>query len=123
MQALERVQSELYLCLEEMACIWADMTLAFCPEGRPLRTPFGFGKLFPSHLHTALLCAKIDVCDSARYSASGTQSVLDRLLDGGHITLAEYLERLPEGLIPDRITLAEAHRKEDIDGRDDRNDS
>jgi hypothetical protein len=48
--------------------------------------------------------------------------VLDRLLDGGHITLAEYLERLPEGLIPDRIALAEAHGKEVLDGRDDRND-
>ena len=99
------------------------MTLAFCPDGRPLRTAAGSGKFFPSRLHTALLRAKIDVCDSARYSASGTQSVLDRLLDGGHITLAEYLERLPEGLIPDRMTLADAHRKEDIDGRDDRNDS
>ena len=122
MQALEHVQSELYLCLEEMARIWADMTLAFCPDGRPLRTREGLGRLFPSRLHTALIRAKIDVCDSARYSASGTQSVLDRLLDGGHITLAEYLERLPEGLIPDRITLAEAHRKEAEDGRDDRND-
>lgn len=120
MQALEHVQSELYLCLENMACIWADMTLAFCPDGRPLRTAEGFGKLFPSRMHSALLRAKIDICDSARYSASGTQSVLDRLLDGGHITLAEYLERLPEGLLPDRMTLAEAHRKEVPDGGDDR---
>ncbi len=119
MQALEHVQSELYLCLEQMACIWADMTLAFCPDGRPLRTAEGYGKLFPSRLHSMLLRAKIDICDSARYSISGTQSVLDRLLDGGHITLAEYLERLPEGLVPDRASLAEAHRKEeDHDGRD-----
>ena len=123
MQALEHVQTEIYLCLEEMACIWADMTLAFCPDGRPLRTAAGSGKFFPSRLHTALLRAKIDVCDSARYSASGTQSVLDRLLDGGHITLAEYLERLPEGLIPDRMRLAEAHRKEEQNGRDDRSDA
>ncbi len=121
MQALERVQSELYLCLEQMACIWADMTLAYCPDGRPLRTAESYGRLFPSRLHSLLLRAKIDICDSARYSASGTQSVLDRLLDGGHITLAEYLERLPEGLVPDRLTLAEAHRKEDENGRDDRN--
>ena len=121
MQALEHIQSELYLCLEQMACIWADMTLAFCPDGRPLRTADGYGRLFPSRLHSALLRAKIDVCDSARYSASGTQSVLDRLLDGGHITLAEYLERLPEGLIPDRLTLADAHRNEENDGRNDRN--
>ncbi|MBQ4140307.1 MAG: hypothetical protein IJD70_03120 [Clostridia bacterium] len=122
MQALERVQSELYLCLEQMACIWADMTLAFCPDGRPLRTSNGFGKLFPSRLHSLLLRAKIDICDSARYSASGTQSVLDRLLDGGHITLAEYLDRLPEGLVPDRLMLAEAHRKEKNNGRNDRDD-
>jgi hypothetical protein len=117
MQSLERVQSELYLCLEQMACIWADMTLAYCPDGRPLRTPEGSSKFFPSKLHSALIRAKIDICDSARYSASGTQSVLDRLLDGGHITLAEYLERLPEGLVPDRHSLAEAHRKETDDGR------
>lgn len=122
MQALEHVQSELYLCLEQMACIWADMTLCYCPDGRPLRTTDGFGRIFPSHLHSLLLRAKIDICDSARYSASGTQSVLDRLLDGGHITLSEYLERLPEGLVPDRMTLAEAHRKEESDGRDDRDD-
>lgn len=122
MQALEYVQSELYLCLEQMACIWADMTLCYCPDGRPLRTSEGFGRLFPSQLHSLLLRAKIDICDSARYSASGTQSVLDRLLDGGHITLSEYLERIPDGLVPDRTTLAEAHRKEEAYGRDDRID-
>ncbi len=116
MQSLEHVQSELYLCLEQMACIWADMTLAFCPDGRPLRTGFGAERIFPSNLHSMLLRAKIDICDSARYSASGTQSVLDRLLDGGHITVAEYLERLPEGLVPDRMVLAKAHSKEAKDG-------
>jgi hypothetical protein len=118
MQALERVQSELYLCLEQMACIWADMTLAYCPDGRPLRTLDGCSKIFPSKLHSILVSAKIDICDSARYSASGTQSVLDRLLDGGHITLSEYLDRLPEGLVPNKNALAEAHRKEDGYGRD-----
>ena len=117
MQALEQVQIELYLCLEQMAYIWADMTLCFCPDGRPLHTHSGCEKIFPSNLHSLLLCAKVDVCDSARYSASGTLSVLDKLLDGGHITLSEYLERLPEGLLPDRIALAEAHRKETDDGR------
>ena len=118
MQSLDRVQNALYLCLEQMACIWADMTIAYCPDGRPLRTSEGCTRFFPSKLHSMLISAKIDICDSARYSASGTQSVLDRLLDGGHITLAEYLERLPEGLVPDRASLAEAHRKETDDGRE-----
>jgi hypothetical protein len=44
--------------------------------------------------------------------------VLDRLLDGGHITLCEYLERLPEGLVPNRAALAEAHKKEAEYGRE-----
>ncbi len=118
MQSLERVQSSLCLCLEQMACIWADMTLCYCPDGRPMRTAEGAERIFPSHLHRALLRAKIDICDSARYSLSGTQSVLDRLLDGGHITLAEYLERLPEGLVPDRMALAQSRRKEEADGRE-----
>ena len=112
MQALEHIRSELYLCIEQMACIWADMTLAFCPDGRPLRTGNGYGKLYPSSLHSALLKARIDVCDSALYSASGTQSVLDKLLDGGHITVTEYLERIPEGLIPAKAALIEARGKE-----------
>lgn len=119
MQALEHVQSDLYLCLEQMACIWADMTLCFCPDGRPLRTREGFGKIFPSSLHSLLLSAKIDVCDSARYSASGTLSVLDKLLEGGHITISEYLDRLPEGLLPERRALADTHREEVHDGRND----
>lgn len=118
MQSLDRVQSELYLCLEQMACIWADMMLCYCPDGRPLRTESGFGRIYPSKIHSLLLRAKIDVCDSARWSAAGTQSVLDRLLDGGHITLEEYLERLPEGLIPKKESLGEAHRKEAEDGSD-----
>jgi hypothetical protein len=42
--------------------------------------------------------------------------VLDKLLEGGHITLAEYLDRLPEGLVPERRSLAEAHRKEITNG-------
>ena len=35
--------------------------------------------------------------------------MLDRLLDGGHITVVEYLERLPDGLLPNRLGLIEAH--------------
>lgn len=108
MQALRRVQSELYLCLEQMAAIWADMTVGYCPDGRPLKHREGVGKLYPTKLHASLLKAKIDICDSSSFSVAGTQSVLDRLLDGGHITLTEYLERLPDGLMPNKKGLIES---------------
>ena len=110
-QALERVRGELYSCLEHMAAIWADMLLAYCPDGRPLRTPDGAGKLMTSVLRRALLSVKIDVSDSSRYSSSATLSLLDTLLKDGHITFREYLERLPQGLLPDRLGLLDSRRQ------------
>jgi hypothetical protein len=44
----------------------------------------------------------VEVGNLTQYSASGTQNVLERLLDGGHITLRQYLEQLPEGILPMR---------------------
>lgn len=110
-QSLDRVRGELYDCLEQMAAIWADMTCAYCPDGRPLRTPDGFGRLNTSVLRRALLHVRIDISDSSRFSASGTQSVLDNLLKEGHITFSEYLERLPAGLLPDKQGLLDSRRK------------
>ena len=37
-----------------------------------------------------------------RFTAASTQILLDKLLDGGHITPAQYLERLPAGIIANR---------------------
>lgn len=112
MQTLESVRSGLYRCIEEMAAIWADMTCAYCPDGRPLRTPGGIGRISTSRLRSAMLHARIDVSDSSHFSASGTQSILDSLLRDGHITVVEYLERLPDGLVPDRQALIEARKRE-----------
>ncbi|MCQ2354385.1 MAG: hypothetical protein MJ102_04675 [Clostridia bacterium] len=110
-QSLDRVRSEFYDCLGQMAAIWADMTLAYCPDGRPLRTPDGFGRLNTTALRRALLNVRIDISDSSRYSASTTQALLSELLDNGHITFSEYLERLPQGLIPDKQGLIDSRRK------------
>ena len=111
MQALERVRADLNICLEQMANIWADITCGYCPSDRPMRTAKGAEKVRMDVLRNAMLHAKIDVSDSSRFSASGTQSILDSLLFGGHITVCEYLERLPDGLIPDRYSLLEARRR------------
>jgi hypothetical protein len=46
---------------------------------------------------------------------SGTQTILDNLLKEGHISLREYLERLPDGLVPDRYGLLAAREKEGED--------
>jgi hypothetical protein len=112
MQALERVRAELNICLEQMANIWADMTCGYCMDGSFLRTKNGAEKIRSDLLRGAMLHAKIDVSDSSRFSALGTQTILDNLLKEGHIDLCEYIARLPDGLVPDRYGLLSARKKE-----------
>ena len=61
----------------------------------------------PSQIKKALLVATVDVAEVTRYSAVNAQNMLDKLLDGGYITPAEYLRRLPSGLLADRQALIE----------------
>ena len=69
-------------------------------------------------LRRACLRARVEVGNLTQYSASGTQNILERLLDGGHITLRQYLEQLPEGVLPMRAKLMdEWQAKEDGHGK------
>ena len=53
-------------------------------------------------LRRGMLHAHVEVGNLTQYSASGTQNTLERLLDSGHITLKQYLEQLPAGILPMR---------------------
>jgi hypothetical protein len=50
--------------------------------------------------------------------------MLDKLLDGGHITPAEYIRRLPAGLLMDRQALIEdiEQRQSEYIGKEVTND-
>ena len=115
LQTLQGVRTALSLCLEQMAAIWADMTLAYCPDGRPLRTPAGFGRFDATRLRDALLSVNVEIVDGASYSSAGTQAVLDELLREGHISFVEYLERVPDGIIPGREALLRARTGEEAE--------
>jgi len=56
-------------------------------------------------LKSCLVRARVDVSEAERYSASATLNTLDKLLDGGFIGVEEYLEHIPEGLVPGRREL------------------
>ena len=58
-----------------------------------------------SLLQSGMLHARVEVGNLTQYSASGTQNTLEKLLEGGHITLRQYLEQLPEGILPMRDKL------------------
>lgn len=109
--ALEQVRCSLYRCIEETADIWADMSCAYNPDICTVRTDEGISYIDFSLLRSSLLHARVEISECARYSLSATQTVLDRLLDSGHITFAEYLDRLPDGILPGKAKLAASRRK------------
>ena len=108
---LEQVRRAFYRCIEELANIWADMMCAYYPSERLL--PVERGKELSvstvdfSSLKRDFLNARVDVSEVTRYSASSAQAMLDKLLDGGHISPTSYIKRLPSGVITDRNSLIE----------------
>jgi hypothetical protein len=106
---LETVRRNFYQCVEDIANIWADMICAYYPDGRLLPVVENREERAElvnyGILRGTLLKAKVDVGGIGRYGASGTLNILNKLLDGGHITAEQYIERLPSELIPDREML------------------
>jgi hypothetical protein len=117
---LEQVRCAYYRCVEEMANIWADMMCAYYPSDRliPCATPNGdkISQIDFSRLKKSFLCARVDVSEVTRYSAASAQAMLDKLLDGGHISSEEYIKRLPAGVVTDRQALIESLRKNRQEG-------
>ena len=113
---LEQIRSSFSRAIEELANIWADMMCAYYPPERllPFNSESGvslaeadFGKLSKS-----LIKATVEVGAISHYSDSGTQAVLDKLLEGGHITTIQYLEHLPAGAFSGRDSLIEELRSD-----------
>ena len=109
---LSQIRTAYYGCIEELAAIWADMMCAYYPperlvpcmeNGEACALPAELGSLKRGYLS-----ARVDVTENTRFTASGTQNLLDKLLDGGHITPAEYIARLPSGVIGSRQSLIES---------------
>jgi hypothetical protein len=109
---LYQVRSALHKCIEELANIWADMMFAYYPAERLFITvkdgePSAY-TMDLSLLKNLLPSAKVDIAEISRYNASTAQTLLDKLLERGHITPVEYLRRIPAGLIPEKDELIES---------------
>ena len=104
--ALQQVCSAYQQCIEDIANIWADMMCAYCSD-KVLLPLLDAGKKQVEEIDFAvlrhgLLRARVEVGNLTQYSASGTQNTLEKLLEGGHISLKQYLEQLPMGILPMR---------------------
>ncbi|MBE6619850.1 MAG: hypothetical protein E7625_00600 [Ruminococcaceae bacterium] len=124
--ALLQVNTAYQQCLEDVADIWADMLCASC-NGERLLPMLADGERRLSRidfeaLRQGILHAHVEIGNLTQYSASGTQNTLEKLLDGGHITLEQYLEQLPAGILPMRGLLLsqwkeQRAKEESDDGR------
>lgn len=108
---LEQIRSAYYRVIEDLANIWADMMCAYYPSERLLpcynKGNVKAEKVEFSVLKNDILCAEAEISEMSRYSASGVQNMLDKLLDGGYITASEYVRRLPFGALIDRDGILE----------------
>ncbi len=115
---LDNVRRSFYACIEELAGIWADMICAYYPAERLLPCKTGeqtsARALDVSLMRSSALRARIDVAEISRYTAAAAQNMLDRLLDGGHISPSEYVRRLPSGLLVDRNALIEILDRQEL---------
>ncbi len=106
---LEHVRLNLYQCIEEIACIWAEMMCEYYADGRLVLYRDGedvqTARFDFASLRHALLLAKVEVGAATRFGQSALVSMLDKLLDAGHITFRQYLQRLPDGVFPGRRSL------------------
>jgi len=62
-------------------------------------------------LRKSMIDAHVDVGAASRFSQILRVSTLDRLLEGGHISFKQYLDRLPDGVISNKSGLID-----EIDG-------
>ena len=117
--SLEHVRVGFCQCIGELAAIWADMLCTYCPDERMLPVlnkngEVGAETLDYALLKSALLSANVHVGSVDRYSPSATVTTLNKLLDSGHLTAAEYVELLPEGVLVNRDTLLEKFKKKGV---------
>ncbi len=108
--ALEHVRIHLYRCLGELATIWADMLCTYCPQNRFLMVENDEGKLCAETMDYALLKNELLHATATaghieRYTSGTTVSILDKLLEHGHLNVAQYIELLPNGTLENRETL------------------
>ena len=75
------------------------------PETVPVEFDFSQLKEHP-------IIIKLDVGASTYYSEIASMQTLDNLLMNGHITIVDYLERIPDDYVPDRRGLLDKKRRE-----------
>ena len=115
LQPMQLYQNAFYDFIEDIARIWVDFWLHLYGNRR-LRIEDKDGVYYipfnPSRYDNLTLTARIDVGSSPIWSIPTTVSMLDALYANGIINKVQYLERMPDGVIPDKTGLLREAREE-----------
>ncbi len=101
---LENQKRALYTFVEDIGVIWLDFILHYYDASRVMvyrRKGELFGGTLPNEVFSGVLFScTAEAGASSYWSELAAVSTLDNLLGAGHISLAQYLDRLPDGYLP-----------------------
>lgn len=121
LQPMQMYQNRFYDFIEDIARIWADFWINLYGK-RSLRIEDKTGVWFlpfdAERYKNLVFTARIDVGASTVWSAAVVVNTLNNLLANGLITLDQYLERIPKGIIPDVTGLREDIKAQQSTGGD-----
>lgn len=111
---LENVKRNLYQFVEDIGLIWLDFMFSYYDDERLVATlddgKEAFTRFDMSVCKDAMFSCKVDVGASSYWSEISALNTLDRLLELGRISTVQYLERIPDGIIPEKEKLIEEIR-------------
>ncbi len=113
---LENIKRNFYQFVEDIGLVWLDFIFKYYNDERLVYTQIdGESAFIPFNLgnaRSALFDCRIDVGAVNYWSEISCLSTLDGLLTGGFITTLQYLERVPDNLIPGKKALIDEIRQQ-----------
>jgi hypothetical protein len=115
LQPIQLLQNSFYNFIEDIAKIWADFWMHLYGE-RKLRVENEAGTYYvpfhPERYKNLILTVKIDVGSGPIWSLPSNIAILDSLFGAQIIDKVDYLENMPEGVIPNKTKILEKAREQ-----------
>lgn len=116
---IESIKRRFYQAMEDVGLVWAEFWKVYYNTDRMVTLQDDEGEEYTevfngSQYQDVDMRLKIDIGPSSSYSESLMMTSLDKLFDGGHITLDDYLQFAPKNVIPfkDRLLKIVQERQE-----------
>ncbi len=105
---LENIKRQLYNFAEDIGTCWLDFIFAYYDDKRLMKLNEDEYRTVPlSRYKNCLFDCRVDAGGAGYWSEIASLNTLDALLTAGKISMKQYLERVPETLIPKKAELLE----------------